>query len=216
MARNPDDTVRLFRAARRHSRNVRFLRIGLPLAVAFGVGVFVLVNLLNPLKILKALPGDLSGVVISGSKIKMEAPRLSSFTRDSRAFEFVAKSAAQDLLKPDLVELTDIQAKVEMPDKGFVNLSARNGVYHTKKDLLTLTDDIIVSTDGYRGFLKEAVVDVRSGNVVSEKPIELQMLQGLMTANRFEIVESGDIARFSGGVTVIFGPGALQAKREGP
>ena len=215
-ARDSGDAARLFRAARRHSRLVRVLRVALPVVVLLGIGTVFFSTYFNPLRMLKALPGDLAGVVISGSKIKMEAPRLAGFTRDSRAFEFVAKSAAQDLLKPDLVELQDIQAKIELPDKAFVNLVARSGVYDTKKDLLTLTDEIVLTSDGYRGLLKEALVDVRNGRVVSDKPVELQMLQGSMTANRFEIIDSGEIARFSGGVTVTFAPGALQGQKEAP
>lgn len=208
--RTPGEAARLFRVARRHSRRVRFLRLALPAIVVLAIVVAIAATYLNPMRMLKALPGDLAGVVISGTKIKMEAPRLSGFTRDSRAFEFVAKTAAQDLLKPDLVELQDIQAKVEMPDGGLVNLTARSGLYNTKKDLLTLTDEIVLTSESYRGLLKEAVVDVRSGRVVSEKPVELQMLQGSMTANRFEIIDSGEIARFSGGVTVTLGAGTFQ------
>jgi lipopolysaccharide export system protein LptC len=215
-ARNAGDSARLFRAARRHSRRVRVLRIALPVIVALGISTVFFATYFNPLRMLKALPGDLAGVVISGSKIKMEAPRLAGFTRDSRAFELVAKSAAQDLLKPDLVELQDIQAKIELPDKAFLNLTARSGVYDTKKDMLTLTDEIVLTSDGYRGLLKEAVIDVRNGKVVSDKPVELSMLQGSMTAKRFEIIDSGEIARFSGGVTVTFAPGMLQGKKEAP
>ena len=41
----------------------------------------------------------------SGTKITMEKPHLSGFTRDARAYELSADAAKQDLTKPDLVEL---------------------------------------------------------------------------------------------------------------
>ena len=59
------------------------------------------------------------------------------------------------------------------------------------------------------------MVDVRKGNVVSNQPVELEMLQGTLNANRLEIVDSGDLVRFDGGVNLTFMLGdaaASQAK----
>ena len=47
------------------------------------------------------------------------------------------------------------------------------------------------------------MVDVRKGNVVSDQPVELEMLQGTLNANRLEIVDSGDLVRFHGGVDMM-------------
>ena len=55
---------------------------------------------------------------------------------------------------------------------------------------------------GYEAQLSEAVIDIRNGNVVSEKPVEVKMLNGTVNANRLEVIESGDVIRFDGGVTV--------------
>ena len=44
---------------------------------------------------------------------------------------------------------------------------------------------------------------VRGGTVVSENPVEIQMLQGTLKANRIEVAESGAIIRFEGGVTLV-------------
>jgi lipopolysaccharide export system protein LptC len=38
--------------------------------------------------------------------------------------------------------------------------------------------------------------------VVSDKPVELKMLQGTLNANKLEIVNSGDLVRFHGGVVM--------------
>ena len=59
----------------------------------------------NPLRMLGKLPVDIGNLVISGTKITMEQPHLSGFTRDARAYELTADAAAQDLTKPDIVEL---------------------------------------------------------------------------------------------------------------
>ena len=44
------------------------------------------------------------------------------------------------------------------------------------------------------------MVDIRKGNVVSDHPVEVKMLQGTLNAKRLEIVDSGELVRFDGGV----------------
>jgi lipopolysaccharide export system protein LptC len=195
------DSTRAFRAARRHSRVVRILRLAIPLAVLLGITVISLITYFNPLRMLTRLPIDIKDLVVSGTKITMERPHLSGFTRDQRAYEFTADAAAQDLTKPGIVELHNIHAKVEMQDKSMVEMSAVTGIYDTKAEILKLVQNILLnSSTGYHGRLSEATVDVRKGNVVSDHPVELEMLQGTLNANRLEIVDSGDLVRFLNGV----------------
>ena len=37
---------------------------------------------------------------------------------------------------------------------------------------------------------------------MSKHPVEVEMLQGTLNANRLEIVDSGDLVRFDGGVNM--------------
>ncbi len=195
------DSERAFRNARRHSRVVRILRLAIPLAVVLGLTGISLITYFNPLRMLTKLPININDLVVSGTKITMEKPHLSGFTRDARAYEFTADAAAQDLTKPDIVELRNIHAKVEMQDKSMMEMSAVTGIYDTKGETLKLLQNILLSSStGYKGRLSEATVDVRKGNVVSDQPVELEMLQGTLNANRLEIVDSGDLVRFLGGV----------------
>ena len=198
------DSERAFRVARRHSRLVRILRVAIPLAVVAGLTGITLVTYYNPLRMLNKLPIDISNLVVSGSKVTMEQPRLSGFTKDARAYEFTADAAAQDLTKPDIVELRNIHAKVEMQDKTTMQMTAVTGIYDTKAETLRLERNIVLSSsNGYKGRLSEARVDIRKGTVVSDQPVELEMLQGTLNANRLEIVDSGDLVRFHGGVSMV-------------
>ena len=209
-------TERIFRAARRHSRTVRLLRIALPIVVLVVLAAITLIAFFNPLRMLARLPIDVGNLVVSGTKITMEQPKVTGFTRDGRAYEVTAVAAAQDLTKPDIVELHDIHAKVQMQDHGMVVLTAATGVYDTKGEILNLKQDIVLtSSSGYECRLSEAVVDTRKGNVVSEHPVEVKMLQGVLNANRLEVVDSGDLVRFDGGVDMVLNlnqPGPVQNK----
>lgn len=198
------DSARAFRVARRHSRWVRLMRVAIPLAVAAIVGVFTLITYFNPLRNLAKLPVNVNDMVVSGTKITMEKPRMSGFTKDSRAYEFNADAAAQDLTKPDIVELRNIRARMQMQDQSMMDMSADTGVYDTKHEMLTLDSNIVLtSSNGNKGRLSEATIDIRKGNVVSDHPVELEFLQGILNANKLEIVDSGDQVRFHSGVNMV-------------
>lgn len=198
------DSERAFRVARRHSRIVRLLRVAIPLVVLAALAGIFVVTYFNPLRMLKKLPIDISDLVVNGSKVTMEQPRLSGFTNDARAYELSADAAAQDLSKPDLVELRHLHAKVQMQDKTTIEMSADNGIYDSKSEMLKLDRNILLSSsNGYKGRLSQAVVDIKKGNVISDQPVELELLQGTLNAKRLEIIDSGDVVRFHGGVTMI-------------
>jgi lipopolysaccharide export system protein LptC len=191
-----------FRAAKRHSRRVRLLRVGLPVVAVIACVLLALVSWFNPLRMLAArLPISVGDVIVSGTKIKMENPKLSGFTRDKRRYDIVAGAAAQDLTQPGMIELQDITAVFEMQDKTTTKLVARDGMLDTKNDRLTLEHDIVVITSkGEEGYFEQAVVDTKNGNVVSEKPVRMKLTNGTVKGNRFELKNSGEIVRFEKGV----------------
>jgi lipopolysaccharide export system protein LptC len=197
------ESDRAFREARRHSRIVRVLRVAIPAGVIVVSAAVFLAVYFNPLRMLSKLPIDVKNLVVAGTKITMEKPHLSGFTHDARAYELSADAAKQDLARPDMVELTNLHAKVQMQDKSTVDLSAATGIYDSKGELLTLSNDIALkSSAGYRAQLSEAVIDIRNSHVVSRKPVEVDLLQGRLLANGLEIIDNGDIVRFGGGVNM--------------
>ncbi|MFL5086282.1 MAG: LptA/OstA family protein [Xanthobacteraceae bacterium] len=200
-ASGPRDLARLIRNARRHSARVRAMRIGVPAAAFAGLGIIVLVTWFNPLRTIPHLPVSVGNLVVSGTKITMEAPKLTGYTRDNRAYNITAEAAAQDVTNPTVLELTGIRAKIEMQNNATVDMTAVAGVYDTKAELLTLTQYIVlISSEGYEGHLTEAKADVRKGNVVSEKPVEILMKNGKLVGNRMDVVDSGALLRFDAGV----------------
>ena len=201
------DQGRAYRAAIRHSRRVRILRVAIPLIVVVGVaGGALVTTLLNPLRLLSKLPVDLSSVVVSGTKIMMQQPRIAGFTKDNRRYDLTAQAAGQDLAKPDFVELQGINANMETQDGNF-QTTARSGLYNTKTELLTLSDNIVVtSSNGSRALLSEAVLDAKAGKIVSEKSVEVTTTTMSVNANRMEVLENGDLMRFERGVTVLIVP----------
>jgi len=211
-ASGPRDLARLLRNARRHSAWVRLMRISVPMASALGIGGLALLTYFNPLRSLPDLSLKADNLVVSGTKITMEAPKLTGFTRDNRAYHMTADSAAQDITNPTVLELSGIRAKIEMQNRGTVDLTAVAGVYDTKAEILTLTQYIVlISSDGYEGHLTEAKAEVKKGYIVSEKPVELLLTNGKLNANRMEVVDNGALLRFDGGIVL-----DLDASKSGP
>ena len=75
-----------FAVAARHSRMVRILRIAVPAAVILSLATIILVSVFNPFRmLLPKLPVDMGNLVVSGTKITMELPHLSGYSRGSAA-----------------------------------------------------------------------------------------------------------------------------------
>jgi lipopolysaccharide export system protein LptC len=206
-SRGRTDNARVFRAALRHSRLVRLLRVVIPTAVVFGVVTTVLSVYFDPLRALaNKLPGSIGGLVVSGTTITMQAPRLAGYTQDRRPYVVTARAAAQDITKPDTVQLQDLRATIELKDSGQFELTADSGLFESKEDRLTLKNNVRVNSANYQAKLSEAVINVRTNEMVSEKPVEVTMRQGTINANRLEMTKSGEAIRFGGGVTMVLVP----------
>jgi lipopolysaccharide export system protein LptC len=204
----PRDNRRAFRAAMRHSRLVRFLRVGIPLTIAIGVVAFTAYRWIDPLRVLAKIPISADDMVISGSKLIMRQPRLTGYTKDERPYTLTARTAAKDLANPDILEMEDIRTTIVMQDTRKVEVTARNGLYDSKADTIRLQNNVVVSSADYEVLLQDALVNVKAGSVVSEQPVEVKMLQGTLTASRIEVAESGALVRFERNVTLIL-DGAL-------
>lgn len=194
---------RRFAKAARHSARVRLLRWVIPIAVVVALLMIVAASVFNPFRVLPALPIDMDNLVVSGTKVTMESPHLAGFTPDRRPYEVWAKAATQDLAAPDHVDLNGIRAKVMLEDRSSMTLEARDGRFDTKSQLLNLRNDIFLqSSTGYEARLSEAIVDIANGNVSSDAPVWVKLLNGTLDANRLRIVERGDVVRFEGGVSM--------------
>jgi lipopolysaccharide export system protein LptC len=191
------DSDRAFRAARRHSRRIRILRIALPLALVLVLAVFFLWTWFNPMRLLFKIPDIGGDLVISGTKITMQMPRVTGYTRDSRPYELTAKAALQDLTNPDVVELNELRAKFQMTDNSTVEVNAQNGLFNSKKEVLELGNDTMVtSTAGYKVLIDKAVIDIRANQLTTDYPVKVDSKEGNLVAKSMQILEGGNLVRF--------------------
>ena len=193
-----------FAIASRHSRMVRVLRIAVPAAVAVSMAAIVGVSIFNPFRmLLPKLPIDMDNLVVSGTKITMEAPHLAGYTPDQRPYEVQAKTATQDLTDPDHVELKTLRAKVLMEDRSTLTLDALRGMFDNKLQTLDLHKDIFLQTStGYEARLSQAFVDMGKGIVTSEEHVDVKLTNGTLSSDRLRITGGGEVVRFEGNVVM--------------
>ncbi len=196
-----------FARAARHSKRVRFLRRAIPVIVLLSLGSILLISIFNPFRMLLKIPLSIGNLVVSGTKVTMESPRLAGYTPDQRAYELSAHAAVQDITDPTKVELQVLHAKIEMEDKSTVLMDADTGLYDTKSQLLKLDKNIFLQTSsGYEGRLQEALVDIGKGSVQSDKPVAIKLLNGTLDAQNMLVTESGAVVHFDGGVSMTLIP----------
>jgi lipopolysaccharide export system protein LptC len=193
-----------FAIAARHSRMVRILRIAVPAVVGLVMAALIAISIFNPFRaLMKQLPIDMDNLVVSGTKVTMEAPHMSGFSPDQRPYEVWAKTATQDLTDPDHVELNAPRAKVLMEDRSTVTMDARTGMFDTKAQLLDLRKDIFLqSSTGYEARLSQALIDIGKSIVTSEERVDVKLLNGTLSADRLRITEKGELVRFEGHVVM--------------
>ena len=191
----------------RSSRMIGLLRYLLP---AIALGLIALVVLWPQ------LIGGAGGLIapifanaeIDGADVMlMHNPRYVGRTRDAEPYELTAASAYVDPEKPSLIHLEQLAAELTPASKRDLRLVALSGLYNRAADKLDLDGDIALTTsDGYRFETQRARINLQAGRVVGNQPVEGWGPTGTLSADRFEIHDSGRLLRFEGRVKVTLPP----------
>lgn len=137
----------------------------------------------------------------------MHNPRYVGRTRDAEPYELTAASAYVDPKKPSLIHLEQLAAELTPASKRDLRLVALTGLYNRAADKLDLDGDIALTTsDGYRFETQRARINLQAGRVVGNQPVEGWGPTGTLSADRFEIRDSGQLLRFEGRVKVTLPP----------
>ena len=200
--------AREFATATSHTRRVRVLRKAILIGSVSAIAGILGVTLFDPFS---RLPKDLSvgQVRLSGSRVTLELPKLSGYRQDGRPYDVRAASGTQDVRKPHIVELNDIEARFETADQATVRLTSPQGVYDSAKEFMQLRGDVhITSSKGFDVRMHNADMDFKSGAVVSNEPVTVVTGNGTIAADRVNIIDNGKQITFEGNVRSLFNTGA--------
>lgn len=182
--------------ARRHSRRIRLARVLLALAIltiASVVGAYAIRNGLAP------RAGELAA--LTGDDVRMVNPRFTG--RDSAGSPFVvtADAAVRGSEGPRLTDLESPRLEFHGGEHTSSIVIAERGVYNRDENWLELFGDVRYESDnGYVFKTSHARIYPSEGRIVGERVIEGGGPMGMLRADGFEILDSGDRIVFEGGV----------------
>jgi len=174
------------RIAHRHSRNVRLLKIALPLVALATLGVFGL-TVLNDAGMGPSIP-NLQIPQIVAENLKMKNPHYEGFQADGGHYWVKAETAQQDLKSLNLVHLDGITGDLIDVKKQKTHLVAKRGLFDNKANILELYDSIKVTGDGgLNATLTHAKIKTKEGIITSDQPSTIVMGEGQITSNQLTI-----------------------------
>jgi lipopolysaccharide export system protein LptC len=204
---------REFARARRHSRLVRLLKIGLPiLAIVIVIGGVAVTWLA------RSLPDDVSvaSASLDNGRIVMEDPRMSGFDKAGRPYSMIAQRAIQSL-DGGGVELEVVKANVAVREGTTADIVARLGHYDQKAQQLRLYEGVSVeTTDGMTIKLEDARIDLAAGDMVGQGPVTIDMPNQTITAGSLNVKDGGKLLSFGDGVKMTLLPSAAEGAAPAP
>lgn len=193
-----------FRSAQYHSRMVKLLKIGLPLAaIAMATAFFGWSYVSSPV----VTPVAAEGSVFSDGKLVMANPKLEGFTKENLPYSMKALRAVQDVDKGGVIELEGIDARLPMDTSNWATVTAPNGIYDRDRNTLDISGKVtVVTTDGLEADLKSASLDIDKGNLKTSDPVDIRRAGSRITSDSMTIVESGKVLLFEKRVRVHIDP----------
>ena len=186
---------------RRHSKNVRRLRILLP-----SLGGVMAVSILVYSIFANSIPSfDLGSLSFDGGGLVMTNPRLAGHSEKGKAYLLEAATATQPINDPDTINLEKVKAFTEMSDDDEANMSAASGIYKTKEEFLTLRKDIVVVTkSGYTIRSQAADVDLNAETLETDTEVTIVSERLDLKADSVRVTEQGKVIKFKGNVKIIW------------
>lgn len=192
----------------KHRRMVAMLRIALPMAaLLLATLVVVWPKLQNR---------ERSGFTLTPTRVDpreleqltMVSPRFVGLDAKQEPYTITAKTANQDKAGSDLILLDQPQADLTQKNGSWITVTAKNGRYQQKAQLLDLKGDINLFHDaGYEFHTEQARVDFANDNVTGEAPVTGQGPLGTIDAQGFMILDHGQTVIFTGQSKLHLNPG---------
>ncbi len=193
-----------FKQAQRHSSLVGMLKKALPVVALGLVAWFVVMGFLNT-KSIGNIKVESTG--ISNGMLVMEAPKMSGFNRDNRPYDLSASRAKQDLKRPSIIKMENLQATLPMQENVFADVKANTGIYNSDKEWLSLDQDIEINAqDGTIILLNTAEIDLSKGRLVSNNPVSVSTSNTSISANQVEVIDNGSVIIFKQKVRMTIQP----------
>jgi lipopolysaccharide export system protein LptC len=196
--------TRAIKAASRHSTIVRILKKLIVLGALLAIAGFGLYLYYDPFA-KPAINVTVNKTELDGTHITMDAPHLSGYHADGRAYDLQARSGIQDLTKPGLIDLIDVDSHFDTQEQGKAHVRAPSGRYDSARDFMALFGDVTITSDnGYNIKMHNADIDFKAGNMTTNDPVNVLMNDGHIRSDRMTMINNGELITFDGQVRSLF------------
>lgn len=176
------------------------MKFGLPVAalvlllgLLFSTGVF---NRRDKLDV------SFSEIATKNDELRMVSPRVTGLNKDGQPYTLTADTATQDVKVPNHVTMENIAAEMKIDDaNGWLKLQATTGLLDSETQLLTLSDNIdLTTTLGYAFHATQADINFKAGTLSSSSPVSGEGPLGAISADTMSANNAEQVLRFDGHV----------------
>jgi len=185
-----------------YSKFIRSMRIVLPL-LAVVMTVVVLTwdeagRHVEPLKKEQVAPKE------ENIRNELVKPVFNSVDDKGQPFMVTADSAVQDKTNPDLLNLAQPRAQIDMTDGAKVNADATSGIYQQKDQKLNLAGNVhLKHSDGYTLSTEEMRVDLVTKKAFSGRDVHVDGPAGTIDSTGLEGDANTGVLVFTGPAKVV-------------
>jgi lipopolysaccharide export system protein LptC len=199
------DRTKAFRAAKRHSARVKFLRLLLPLGAVCASGLYFLPSRLS--MAIKDGEASIESIEVASGGLKMVNPRIKGVHEKYGVYDIKADHATQQAKNPELMNLTTISAEITSKEGEITVLTAPSGIYHSKQEELTFDNGVVIGGEaGISGTLKTATAFMQAHKLISHDPVDLAFHGTTIKAQSMTLYSGEGRAIFEGDVKVHLEP----------
>jgi lipopolysaccharide export system protein LptC len=153
---------------------------------------------------------SVSGAGIKDGKLVMTNPKLSGFTGKSLPYSMTAARAVQDIGNTSVFKLDDIHANLPLSPGQTAKVDAGSGIYDNTKQTLQLGSGVtVVTSDGAVARLHSADIDIESGRMQSNEPVEIDNGDTRLDAASMSVSKNDGLIVFDKRVSLVLKPAAL-------
>jgi lipopolysaccharide export system protein LptC len=192
----------------RHDKLVRFLAMALPM----GVGVIAALMVISPLSPRGEVSFllDRNKVATVNDRLRVDNAMYRGQDDKGRPFSLTAGSAVQRSSTEGIVRLTDLVARILLPD-GPASLMADGGAYAIDEQKVSVPGSVkMAAADGYRMTVSGVSIDLPAKRLVGQSGVSGAVPAGTFSADRLDADLAARTVTLDGHARLHMVPGKLR------
>ncbi|MFT3964621.1 MAG: LPS export ABC transporter periplasmic protein LptC [Sphingobium sp.] len=168
----------------RHDRLVAMLKKGLPVIVGLLAAVLATAPFAHEQEVSFLL--DKKKVDVAGERLKVTEALYRGEDEEGQPFSLRAGSAVQKSSREPIVQLRDMEARLQIDGKASI-VAAQKGTYDLDKESVGVIGPLqFQAEDGYRFTTRDVAIDLKTRRLASQQRVDGRMPIGTFGANRLQ------------------------------